>query len=98
MSFNYFRYIIEVWEPLSSPLLSQLMRLGYKTISIPKDIWYLDHGLWGSTKYSNWRRMYAHLLPRDPSVLGGEAALWSEYIDSQALGQFYSHFFSCHNL
>ncbi|XP_045536140.1 chitooligosaccharidolytic beta-N-acetylglucosaminidase [Papilio machaon] len=79
------RYIIEVWEPLSSPLLTQLMRLGYKTISIPKDIWYLDHGLWGKTKYSNWRRMYGHLLPRDPTVLGGEVALWSEYIDAQAL-------------
>ncbi|CAG4947066.1 unnamed protein product [Parnassius apollo] len=79
------RYIIEVWEPLSSPLLTQLLRMGYKTISIPKDIWYLDHGFWGKTKYSNWRRMYGHVLPRDPNVLGGEVAMWSEYVDAQAL-------------
>ncbi|CAK1586026.1 unnamed protein product [Parnassius mnemosyne] len=79
------RYVIEVWEPLSSPLLIQLLRMGYKTISIPKDIWYLDHGFWGKTKYSNWRRMYEHVLPRDPNVLGGEVAMWSEYVDAQAL-------------
>ncbi|CAH2256676.1 jg19632 [Pararge aegeria aegeria] len=79
------RYIIEVWEPINSPLLGQLIRLGYKVVSVPKDIWYLDHGFWGKTTYSNWRRMYAHTLPRDPHVLGGEVAAWSEYVDSQGL-------------
>ncbi|XP_068618270.1 chitooligosaccharidolytic beta-N-acetylglucosaminidase [Battus philenor] len=79
------RYVIEVWEPLSSPLLNQLLNLGYKTISIPKDIWYLDHGFWGITKYSNWRRMYGYALPRHPNVLGGEVAMWSEFVDAQAL-------------
>ncbi|XP_064073369.1 chitooligosaccharidolytic beta-N-acetylglucosaminidase [Vanessa tameamea] len=82
---NKDRYVIEVWEPISSSLLTQLIRMGYKTISVPKDIWYLDHGFWGNTKYSNWRRMYAHTLPRDPNMLGGEVAMWSEYVDSQAL-------------
>lgn len=79
------RYIIEVWEPLNSPLLTQLLRLGYRTVSVPKDIWYLDHGFWGRTVYSNWRRMYAHTLPRDEGVLGGEVAMWTEYCDAQAL-------------
>ncbi|XP_034831194.1 chitooligosaccharidolytic beta-N-acetylglucosaminidase [Maniola hyperantus] len=79
------RYIIEVWEPVNSPLLVQLMHLGYKVVSVPKDIWYLDHGFWGKTKYSNWRRMYAHTLPRDSHMLGGEVAAWSEYVDSQGI-------------
>ncbi|XP_075978702.1 beta-hexosaminidase 2 isoform X2 [Anticarsia gemmatalis] len=79
------RYVIEVWEPVGSPLLTQLLRMGYRVVSVPKDIWYLDHGFWGNTKYSNWRKMYAHRLPQDDNVLGGEVAMWSEYLDEQAL-------------
>lgn len=79
------RYIIEVWEPLSSSLDVMLLRLGYRIVSVPKDIWYLDHGFWGVTKYSNWRKMYSHLLPNSPGVLGGEVAMWSEYVDENAL-------------
>lgn len=82
---NKDRYVIEVWEPESSPLLNQLMRLGYRVVSIPKDVWYLDHGFWGQTKYSNWRRMYSYMLPRDPNVLGGEIAMWTEYVDTEVL-------------
>ncbi|KAJ8715997.1 hypothetical protein PYW08_013282 [Mythimna loreyi] len=79
------RYVIEVWEPASNPLLHQLIKLGYKTVSIPKDVWYLDRGFWGNTKYNNWRKMYAHTLPRDDNFLGGEVAMWTEYIDEQGL-------------
>lgn len=79
------RYVIQVWEPVGNPLLTQLIRMGYRVISVPKDIWYLDHGFWGITKYSNWRKMYAHTLPSDPNVLGGEVAMWTEYLDEQAL-------------
>ncbi|KAJ0178174.1 hypothetical protein K1T71_005997 [Dendrolimus kikuchii] len=79
------RYIIEVWEPLSSPLETMLLRMGYRIVSVPKDIWYLDHGFWGMTKYSNWRRMYSHVLPNHDGVLGGEVAMWSEYVDENAL-------------
>ncbi|XP_038206430.1 chitooligosaccharidolytic beta-N-acetylglucosaminidase [Zerene cesonia] len=79
------RYVIEVWEPVSSSLMSQLLNLGYRVVSVPKDIWYLDHGFWGNTKYSNWRKMYSHVLPVEAHVLGGEVAMWSEYVDSQAL-------------
>lgn len=81
-------YIIEVWEPQDSPLLTQLLSYGYKTVSVPKDIWYLDHGFWGQTKYSNWWKMYAYTLPENPNMLGGEVAMWSEYVDSQSLGMF----------
>lgn len=31
--------------------------------------------------------MYSHMLPRDPNMLGGEVAMWSEYVDAQALGK-----------
>ncbi|KAF9786572.1 hypothetical protein SFRURICE_016295 [Spodoptera frugiperda] len=79
------RYIVEVWEPVGSPLLHKLLRMGYQTVSVPKDIWYLDHGFWGATKFSNWRKMYAHMLPRDDNMLGGEVAMWTEYLDEQAL-------------
>lgn len=34
--------------------------------------------------------MYAHTLPRDPNMLGGEVAMWSEYVDVQALGNIWS--------
>lgn len=82
------RYVIQVWEPINSPLLNQLIKQGYRTVSVPKDIWYLDHGFWGATKYSNWRRMYAHTLPRDDNFLGGEVAMWTEYLDEQGLGEW----------
>ncbi|XP_028170294.1 chitooligosaccharidolytic beta-N-acetylglucosaminidase [Ostrinia furnacalis] len=82
---NKDRYVIEVWEPLDSPLLMELLRLGYRTISVPKDVWYLDHGFWGSTKFSNWRRMYAYILPKSQHMLGGEVAMWSEYVDKEVL-------------
>ncbi|CAB3247641.1 unnamed protein product [Arctia plantaginis] len=79
------RYVIEVWEPVDSPLLEQLIKMHYRVVSVPKDIWYLDHGLWGVTKYSNWRRMYAHMLPREENVLGGEVAMWTEYVDKEGI-------------
>ncbi|GBP40114.1 Chitooligosaccharidolytic beta-N-acetylglucosaminidase [Eumeta japonica] len=79
------RYVIEVWEPKESPLLNQLTTLGYRVISIPKNVWYLDHGFWGNTKYANWRRIYEYKLPKNKFVLGGEVAMWTEFVDSQAL-------------
>lgn len=72
---------------MDSSLLHQLIKMGYRVVSVPKDIWYLDHGSWGVTKYSNWRKMYTHTLPRDELVIGGEVAMWTEYLDEQALGK-----------
>lgn len=72
---------------MDNPLLLELLRLGYRAISVPKDIWYLDHGFWGTTKFSNWRRMYAYVLPKSEFMLGGEVAMWTEYVDKEVLGQ-----------
>lgn len=85
--FSNSRYVIQVWEPMDSPLLEQLIKMHYRVVSVPKDIWYLDHGLWGVTKYSNWRRMYGHMLPRADVVLGGEVAMWTEYVDEEGIGK-----------
>lgn len=78
--------MIQVWEKQESSLLYELLNLGYRAISIPKDVWYLDHGFWGITTYSNWRKMYGHTLHNMNNLLGGEAAMWSEYVDEQGLG------------
>lgn len=32
--------------------------------------------------------MYAHTLPKEKGMLGGEVAMWSEYVDEQVLGEF----------
>ncbi|XP_053606493.1 chitooligosaccharidolytic beta-N-acetylglucosaminidase [Plodia interpunctella] len=82
---NKNRFVIEVWEPEESDVLDQLIDLGYRVVDVPKDVWYLDHGFWGATRYSNWRRMYSHQPRRHSQVLGGEVAMWSEYVDSLAL-------------
>ncbi|XP_063363126.1 chitooligosaccharidolytic beta-N-acetylglucosaminidase-like [Cydia amplana] len=80
------RYVIQVWEPVESPELIQLLRLGYRVVSVPKNVWYLDHGFWGTTTFANWRRMYAHMLPSsETGVLGGEVAMWTEYVDKHVL-------------
>lgn len=81
-----FRYVIEVWERENNPLLYQLIELGYRVITVPKDIWYLDHGFWGQTIYSNWRKMYSYTFPTGDTILGGEVAMWGEYVDAQGLG------------
>ena len=70
------------------PLPSQLLELGYKVIFSTKDTWYLDHGFWGSTQYHSWRVAYDNKLPRFKSVLGGEACMWSEYVDENNMGMF----------
>lgn len=81
---------------MSSPLLTQLLGLGYRVVTVPKDIWYLDHGFWGTTKYSNWRKMYMYMPPKHTSVLGGEVAMWSEYVDTEGLGKLrWIHFLAC---
>jgi hypothetical protein len=29
------------------------------------------------------------MLPKDPNMLGGEVAMWSEYVDENGLGKFH---------
>lgn len=36
--------------------------------------------------------MYAHLLPKENGMLGGEVAMWSEYVDEQGLGKYFLNF------
>lgn len=71
--------------------MNDLIKLGYKVISIPKDVWYLDHGFWGTSTFSNWRKMYNYVMPNSHNVLGGEVAMWTEYIDEQGLGNVASN-------
>lgn len=68
-----------------SAVPSTLLTKGYKLIIATKDKWYMDHGFWGTTSYHNWRVTYDYKLPKHANVLGGEAAMWSEYVDDQAI-------------
>ncbi|KAI5724038.1 hypothetical protein M8J76_014587 [Diaphorina citri] len=79
------RYIIQTWVPRIDPLADLLISKGYQVIISTKDAWYLDHGFWGVTSYYRWQRVYDNLLPSSPLVLGGEVAMWTEYVDDQSL-------------
>ncbi|CAH0391059.1 unnamed protein product [Bemisia tabaci] len=75
------RYIIETWTERKKDVPQRLLAKGYRIIVASKDVWYLDHGFWGSTKFSDWRNMYNYRLPAGAGVLGGEVGMWSEYVD-----------------
>lgn len=51
-----------------------------------KNAWYFDHGFWGRTPFYQWSSVYENRLPQHPGVLGGEACVWSELIDTTNLG------------
>lgn len=77
------RYVIQTWVPENETLPQELIDLGYRVIVSNKDAWYLDWGFWGTTKYSNWKRVYEARLP--DASLGGEVALWTELIDEYSM-------------
>ncbi|KAL1452771.1 hypothetical protein WDU94_006968 [Cyamophila willieti] len=79
------RYIIQTWVPRADPLADILISKGYQVIISTKDAWYLDHGFWGITNYYRWQKVYDNPLPTSPLVLGGEVAMWTEYVDEQSL-------------
>uniref|UniRef100_A0A8D8V7U9 Beta-hexosaminidase n=1 Tax=Cacopsylla melanoneura TaxID=428564 RepID=A0A8D8V7U9_9HEMI len=79
------RYIIQTWVPRIDPLADILISKGYQVIISTKDAWYLDHGFWGVTNYYRWQKVYDNPLPTSPLVLGGEVAMWTEYVDEQSL-------------
>ncbi|XP_022211826.2 chitooligosaccharidolytic beta-N-acetylglucosaminidase [Drosophila obscura] len=82
------RFIIQTWVESQDPLNRELLQRGYRLIVSTKNAWYLDHGFWGSTSYYNWRTVYGSGMPmgnHSAQVLGGEACMWSEYVDHNSL-------------
>ncbi|XP_055587390.1 chitooligosaccharidolytic beta-N-acetylglucosaminidase [Uranotaenia lowii] len=79
------RYIIQTWVPSSQELPKELLKKGYRLIISTKDAWYFDHGFWGLTSYYQWRKVYNNKILRDQKVLGGEACIWTEFIDEHSL-------------
>ncbi|XP_030380711.1 chitooligosaccharidolytic beta-N-acetylglucosaminidase [Scaptodrosophila lebanonensis] len=82
------RFIIQTWVGKDDKLNRDLAKLNYRLIISTKDAWYLDHGFWGSTKYYNWLKAYNNPMPqgtRPGQVLGGEACMWSEYVDQNSV-------------
>lgn len=82
----YFRYVIQPWVERNNTIISELIQKGYRVIISTKDAWYLDHGFWGNTKYYQWTTVYDNILPYDTEmVLGGEVAMWGEYVDENVI-------------
>jgi hexosaminidase len=79
------RYIIQTWVESSATLPKELLAKGYSLIISTKNAWYFDHGFWGVTKYYPWRTVYNNRILRGPGVLGGEACLWTEFIDEHSM-------------
>ncbi|CAK1601338.1 unnamed protein product [Parnassius mnemosyne] len=91
-------YIIQVWTTGSDPQIRNLLKQGYRLIISNYDALYLDcgFGAWvGSgnnwcSPYIGWQKVYDNspkVMAREYSdlILGGEAALWSEQVDTAAL-------------
>ena len=91
--------VLQIWnEPAS---LSRILRAGYRAISSPAEVWYLDCGWdWlngGDASwcgFNGWATVYLHeplpadIDPADPAaalLIGGETPLWGEAIDSTSI-------------
>lgn len=79
------RYIIQSWVRSDSEIPEILLKKGYRMIISTKNAWYLDHGFWGVTEYYNWKKVYDNKISDDSRVLGGEACMWSEYVDENSI-------------
>ncbi|XP_029723474.2 chitooligosaccharidolytic beta-N-acetylglucosaminidase [Aedes albopictus] len=79
------RYVVQTWVESDKDLPLQLVRKGYRLIVSTKNAWYFDHGFWGVTNYYNWRKVYNNKLLKSTKVLGGEACIWTEFIDENSL-------------
>lgn len=72
------RYTIEAWEGSNIPV--ELVKLGYKVIVALQEVYYLDHGFWGSTMYHNWKEIYNKKMPivDNPNlILGAEVRFYT---------------------
>ncbi|XP_039435009.1 chitooligosaccharidolytic beta-N-acetylglucosaminidase [Culex pipiens pallens] len=79
------RYIIQTWVEGNKDLPKQLLKKGYRLIISTKNAWYFDHGFWGVTSYYQWKKVYNNKILKNPLVLGGEACIWTEFIDEHSL-------------
>ncbi|XP_058448990.1 chitooligosaccharidolytic beta-N-acetylglucosaminidase [Malaya genurostris] len=79
------RYIIQTWVEGNQDLPKQLLQKGYRLIISTKNAWYFDHGFWGITSYYNWKKVYNNRILNNTLVLGGEACVWTEFIDEYSL-------------
>jgi len=78
--------VVEVWLPPADKEVAKITSLGYKTlIAAP---WYLDYISYGQ----DWKTYYKYeplnfngTDEQKSLVLGGEACLWAEYVDSTNL-------------
>ncbi|XP_053681689.1 chitooligosaccharidolytic beta-N-acetylglucosaminidase [Sabethes cyaneus] len=79
------RYIIQTWVENGAELPKKLLKKGYRLIISTKNAWYFDHGFWGITSYYNWRKVYNNRILNSSLILGGEACIWTEFIDEHSL-------------
>ncbi|XP_055616455.1 chitooligosaccharidolytic beta-N-acetylglucosaminidase [Toxorhynchites rutilus septentrionalis] len=79
------RYIVQTWVEESNELPKQLLKKGYRLIISTKNAWYFDHGFWGVTNYYGWRKVYNNKILKNSLILGGEACIWTEFIDEHSL-------------
>jgi len=75
--------VVEVWLPPADKELAKLTKMGYKTILAQP--WYLDYIGYGQ----DWKNYYKYeplnfdgTDEQKQLVMGGEACLWAEYVDS----------------
>ncbi|KAK9874015.1 hypothetical protein WA026_002368 [Henosepilachna vigintioctopunctata] len=92
------KYIIQIWTTENDPQIQDLLDGGYKVILSNYDALYLDCGFSGwvtdgnnwCSPYIGWQKVYDN-HPRKIAgsqvnqVLGSEAALWTEQVDSSSV-------------
>ncbi|XP_031354596.1 probable beta-hexosaminidase fdl isoform X2 [Photinus pyralis] len=95
---NKHNIIIQAWGPFQWGQTTDLLQEGYRLIISHVDAWYLDCGFgrWRETgeaacdPYRTWQSIYSHrpwesISVSKEKILGGEACLWSEQVDSDSL-------------
>ncbi|XP_063932961.1 chitooligosaccharidolytic beta-N-acetylglucosaminidase isoform X2 [Zophobas morio] len=92
------QYIIQIWTTGSDPQISNLLANGYRVIISNYDALYLDCGFSGwvtdgnnwCSPYKGWQKIYENKPAtvaggKNDLVLGMEAALWTEQVDSASV-------------
>nr|XP_022911095.1 chitooligosaccharidolytic beta-N-acetylglucosaminidase-like [Onthophagus taurus] len=92
------RYIIQIWTTRNDQHIQDLLDLGYRLILSNYDDMYLDCGFGGwvdsgnnwCSPYKGWQQIYNNSPKelagdRANQMLGAEAALWTEQVDSTSI-------------